>query len=179
MRRGLTHVPPEQTWFWPQATPQAPQLFLSPDRLTQAPLQAVKEALKEMPHVEPEQVAAPLAGTGQALAQAPQSATFDLRSTQAPPQLAKPTLQEMPHVELEQVAVPLAGAGQAWPQEAQFWGSVVVSAQLPLQFVGVGAWQEVTHAPPEQSWFATHGMPQPPQLALSLCVLTQAPPQSV
>jgi hypothetical protein len=109
----VTHAPPEQTWLAPQAMPQAPQLFLSLDRLTQAPLQAVYEALQEMPQVELEQVAAPLAGAGQALAQAPQLATSDLRSTHAPPHLAKPRLQAMPQVELEQVAVPLVGAAHA------------------------------------------------------------------
>jgi hypothetical protein len=132
-----------------------------------------------MPHVEFAQVAAPLAGAGQALAQAPQSPTSDLRSTQAPPHLAKPGLHEIPQVELAHVAVPLAGAGQAWPQEAQLCGSLVVSVQLPSQFVGVGAAHEVTQLPPEQTWLAPHFVPQPPQLFLSLWVLTQAPLHSV
>jgi hypothetical protein len=55
----------------------------------------------------------------------------------------------------------------------------VVSAQVPLQLVGVGAAQAVTHVPPEHTWLPVQAVPQAPQLFLSLWVLTQAPLHSV
>jgi hypothetical protein len=88
-------------------------------------------------------------------------------------------LQVKPQVELAHLAVPLAGAAQVWPQEAQFCGSVLVSTQTVPQMVGVGGMHEVTQVPPEHTWLAPHAMPQAPQLFLSLCRLTQAPPQEV
>ena len=43
---------------------------------------------------------------------------------------------------------------------------------------GLAGGQMMPHPPPEQSWPAGHTVPQPPQLALSVWVLTQAEPQT-
>jgi len=182
--QAAPHVPAEQTAVASgieveHALLHAPQLSASVASFTQTPLQLVKPASQTMPHVAAVQVATPLAGTGHFIPQAPQFWVSVCSFTQAPLQGPKPVLQVKPHVELEHFGVPLSGAVQTCPQEAQLCGSVVVSTQLPPQLVGVGATHEVTHVPPEQTWFCPQATPQAPQLFLSLDRLTQAPLQAV
>src|SRR5205823_1914077 len=77
---------------------------------------------------------------------------------------------------------------QAWPQLPQLRASVVVSAQpLPQTTWPLG--QRVPHAPPPHTWPVAQGAAtppsasaspgQPPQLAGSFRVSTQAPPHSL
>ena len=80
---------------------------------------------------------------------------------------------EAPHV-----AVPCGGALHTLPHAPQSSVLLVVSTQLPLQFVCPEG-HETTHVPPAQTWFAPHGVPHAPQLAMSLCVFTHAPLHAV
>jgi hypothetical protein len=73
-------------------------------------------------------------------------------------------------------AVQVDPDGQAWPHEPQFAKLVLVSTQVPLQFV-CPAGQLPAHWPPEQTRPAAHAWPQVPQLALSVCTLVQMPLQ--
>ena len=60
----------------------------------------------------------------------------------------------------------------------QFVTLVCVSTQAPLQSVAPTG-QDEPHRPLAQVWPAEHATPQAPQLAASVAVLTQRPPQSV
>jgi hypothetical protein len=169
-------APPAQTSVAPQAWPQLPQLFLSLCVLTQALPQAVNPASQELPQAPFWQVAVPFAGAVQALPQAPQSAGSDLRSMHALPHLLKPAAHDKPHDPALHVGVAWAAAGHTFPQVPQLPVSVWVTTHEPLQLV-VPEGQVVPHVPPAQTWFAPQAWPQDPQLLLSLCSFTQAPPQ--
>jgi hypothetical protein len=113
-----------------------------------------------------------------ALPHAPQFAVSVATTVHMFPHLVYPELQEKPHVEVMQLAVPFGGARQTLPQAPQSCVLFVVSTQLPPQFVWpVG--HETMHVPPEQTWFAPHAIPQPPQLFTSLCSFTHAAPQAL
>jgi hypothetical protein len=58
----------------------------------------------------------------------------------------------------------------------QFWGSVPVLVQTPLQLLR-GSGQE--HWPAAHTWPAAQMIPHPPQFRPSVAVATQAPPQLV
>jgi hypothetical protein len=60
----------------------------------------------------------------------------------------------------------------------QLLKSLVKSRQEPEQLVSP-AWHETTHALAEQTWPATHTIPQPLQLLKSLVVSRQVPEQLV
>ena len=71
-------------------------------------------------------------GAGQAVHDDPHELTL-LLLTQAPAQRWNPARHTKPQVLLAQVALALAGVGHTLVHEPQWFGSLVVSTQLPLQ----------------------------------------------
>jgi hypothetical protein len=174
-------IPLEQTWPLPHAGP-FPQVQVPAVHVSAVPLQAT-------PHF-------------------PQFWVSLVRSTHAPPQFVWPVGQHIPleqtwpapqagpdpHVQAppEQLSVVPA---QAMPHLPQFWALLVKSTQAPPQFV----WPVGQHLPFEQTWplpqagpapqvqvpavqvsvVPVQTTPHPPQLLLSVWVLTQRVPQSV
>lgn len=102
-------------------------------------------------------------------------------STGIPLQSAKPALQaDLPHTMSRHSRAALATAGQGMPQPPQLSGSYRGSAHdAPPSQATIGG----AHAGPqvlsEQTDVALHGMPHPPQCALSLAMDTHWPKQSV
>jgi hypothetical protein len=106
--------------------------------------------------------------------------------TQVLPLLTKPVLQTKSHVPALQTAVPLVGALQTMPQSPQLVTLFCRSWQAPPQLV-VPSGQQMpfeslvpegqTQAPPTQPFPPVQTFPHPPQLLLSVCVLTQVLPQ--
>lgn len=96
-------------------------------------------------------------------------------ATQALPHLMRPAVQLKPHCPEEQVACPPEGAVHAVPQAPQFNGSEPVATHWPLQLV-VPLGQLRVQRPLEQTLPAPQARPHAPQLALSVCLLTQALP---
>ena len=159
------------------AMSHVPQLSTSEVVSMQADPHLVKPASQTKPHVAPLHVGVPLAGAEQAMPHIPQLAGSSCSSTQASLQALKPASQTKPQIDEEQIAVPFAGGAHTLVHVPQLCVSLVVSTQLPPQFVWpIG--QERTQAPPAQSWFIPHAMPQAPQLFLSEDVLTHAPTQA-
>ena len=87
-------------------------------------------------------------------------------------------MQLNPHEPALQVGEAFAGAWHALPHMPQFLVSMVVSTQLPLQFICGGA-QTREQCPVTQVMGEVHAVPQPPQLPLSVFVLTHEPLQFV
>jgi len=89
-------------------------------------------------------------------------------------------VQLIEHALPEHTAEPFdGGAGQTFPQVLQSLVLVVVFTHVPLQSVGVAEGHvqvPLTHVSPP---LHTCPDPQPPQLLLSVCSLTQAPLQAV
>ena len=89
-------------------------------------------------------------------------------------------MQLIEHALPEQTADPFdAGAGQTFPQVLQSLLLFVVFTHVPLQSVGVAEGHvqvPLTHVSPP---LHTCPDPQPPQLLLSVCSLTQAPLQAL
>jgi len=82
------------------------------------------------------------------------------------------------HVRLHAELLQTYPAGQTVPQVPQLWLSVVVTAQMPEQFV-CPVTQETAQALPEQTCPLGHTVPQNPQLWLSLLRTVQIPEQFV
>jgi hypothetical protein len=195
----LTQAPPQQVLPPAQAMPQAPQLALLVWVLTQLPPQPVSpapqqvlleqlvpaaQAMPQAPQLEllvwvlahePVQQTVP---PRQALPQVPQLELLLLKLMQLPPQPVSPAAQQVP---LEQ----LVPAAQAVPQAPQL--AVVVRAashplartpsQLPKPL------EQVTpHMPPAQVAvplaYGPHAVPQAPQLAVVLSVVSQPLPRT-
>ncbi len=64
------------------------------------------------------------------------------------------------------------------PQSPQFWLSVSVFTQVPLQS-DRPVWQDTAHVPPEQTLPEGHSVPHLPQLSRSVCRFTHRPLHSV
>jgi hypothetical protein len=174
-----THVAPAG-----QRLPQLPQLRSSVCVSTQAPAMPHEVSPVGHPpvHVPPTHW---LPGP-QRVPQPPQSFGSVLVSTQAVPHIVVP----VPHVHM--LETQLAPFGHAVPQPPQFCGSLVSLTQALLQSVSPVP-HEVVQTPAEHTWFAPHLLPQEPQLsgslwvavphepqlALSVCSFTQAPPHWV
>jgi hypothetical protein len=159
------------------------QLLTSLVVSTQLPLQFVGASDVQPAHEyeppDPAQVGvAPL----HALPQLPQL-TAVLSWMQAPLQSAYPVSHAIEHALLTHTACALATlVVHAWPQALQLFASLVVSTQLPLQFVGAMDGHPDTHeyAPAEPAQTAVvplHALPQLPQLE-AVVSSTQAPLQS-
>jgi hypothetical protein len=123
-----------------------------------------------------------VAGLVQTLPQPPQLLLSVCSLTQSLPQTLYPELQLIEHAAglPEQTAEPLdGGAGQTVPHVLQSLVLLVVFTHVPLQSVGVADGQAqlpLWHVSPP---LHTCPDPQPPQLLLSVCSLTQAPLQAV
>lgn len=82
------------------------------------------------------------------------------------------------HARAAQPLVAACGSAHARPQPPQCDGSTVVSAQKAAPAapqVASGAAHVAPHAPPEQTWPAAQAVPQLPQCAPSVAVLTSQP----
>ena len=73
-----------------------------------------------------------------------------------------------------QTGAALVRAGQVVVQRPQCVGSVARFTQAPLHAVR-GEAHVAVHTPEEHTWPAPHGVPQPPQLALSVRMFTSHP----
>ncbi len=73
-----------------------------------------------------------------------------------------------------QTGAALVRAGQVVVQRPQCVGSVARFTQAPLHAVR-GEAHVAVHTPEEHTWPAPHGVPQPPQLALSVRMFTSQP----
>jgi hypothetical protein len=174
--QASTHWPLWHTFPATQATAQPPQLELSACVFTQALPHFVKPALQSKLHWPEAHSGKPLGGAGvQAVPHDPQFGSW-VGLTQALPHLMSPPVQLKPHWPLEQKAWPPGGALQALPQPPQFRTSEPVATHWPLQFVVLPE-QVRVHVPLEQTLPPVHTVPQPPQLLLSVCLLTQLLPQ--
>jgi hypothetical protein len=158
----LAQTPLAQTWLNGQMWPHVPQLSTSLARFSQKPLQLDSPAAQQMPVVLPVGMAqlplaqlplavqAPPAATPeqtpavqvppvpQTLPHPPQFAASVCVFTHAVPQSVEVgAVQVMPHVPDVQVGVPVpaVGPGQTVPQAPQLVALVVVSVQVPAQFV--------------------------------------------
>ncbi len=127
-----------------------------------------------MEHALPEQTAEPFVAPGQTFPQVLQSLVLVAVFTHVVPHRFGVAAGHA-HVLLRQ----LSPVGQTVPQLAQLLELLVVFTHVPLQTLGVAAGQ--VHVPATQVAPVAHACvdPQPPQLLLSVCSLTQAPLQAV
>lgn len=109
--------------------------------------------------------------------QAPQLGRL-VGSTQVWPHLIRPELQLKPHTPPEQNGWPPLGAPHTMLHPPQFWVSDPVATHWPLQLV-VPLGQLTVQTPLEQTCPAPQAVPQPPQLAVSVCVFTHALPHKL
>jgi hypothetical protein len=120
-----THCPALQTWFEPQAVPQAPQFFASEVTSTHVPLQSVVPASQTQAWLL--QIFPP----EQAVPQAPQFCALLPRSTQPPEHSVSGAVQLAAHWPSSHTMEPV----QAWPQLPQLDLSVAVFVHVPLHVV--------------------------------------------
>jgi hypothetical protein len=173
----MPQAPPEQdgepvpTLGPGQTLPQLPQLLGSVLVLTHAPLQPDWPAPQQTEFMH---AFCPM----HLLPHAPQLLLSVVSLTQAPlHEFGVDPAQARPHLLPEHVAepVPALGAGQTLPHAPQLLVLVDVSMHTPPQLVCPAGQQ----SPDEQLFPAPHAFPQPPQLLLSVLVLTQAPPHKL
>jgi hypothetical protein len=176
-KQSAAQLPLRQTRRVPQELPQFPQFFGSVWVLTQAPLQTFPFPGQLSLQFPPEHATDPPSGFLQVFPQVPQLLRSEARTTHTAPHWSYPGLQAKEQEEPPQEGLALGGASQTLPQSLQFFGSVLVSTQAPLQTVLLP--QSWEHFPSEQNMPSGQAWPQPPQLALSLLVLTQDSPQTV
>lgn len=183
-------LPPEQTRLLPQLTEHMPQLALSVLRLAQLLPHAVypdAQLAELLTHVPAPLHLSPLA---HAVPQPPQFVALSFRLTQFP----WPPKEMPPHCvrPVGQAHVPLLHATppeQMVPHVPQLRLSVDVSTHVvvfpPKKPVDVHMVSPllhttpasaVAHVPPEQTALLRQRLPQPPQLVLSVCVLTHVLP---
>jgi hypothetical protein len=152
------HMPVEQSataWDRRHATPHPVQSVSVPSGVSQPSSGIMLQSAK--PGSQLATAHAPLVQVGRAfgsmhaLPHAPQFASDVPRSASQPlpaimSQSSKPMRQTAPHALVLQVAIVPGGVGQVMPQPPQLPTLDVRSTQLPLQSVGVGALQPLTHA---------------------------------
>lgn len=155
--------------------PHFPQLLLSLNRSTQAPLQAVWRAGHITVHVPPRQVW-PL---GQRLVHPPQWLLSVCRLTQALPHWSKLASQAKPQVPAAHVAVALATVVvQTASQPPQLRVSVSVFTQTPWQGIcPPGQTMTLVQTPFWQISPVPQACVQLPQFLTSVAKSTQVPPQ--
>ncbi len=193
VRRGdaqvAPHAPPEQTCPAAQAVPHAPQWALSVRVSTSQPLLG-SPSQSEKPAAHADTPQAPAAhcavalGSTHARPHTPQLVAL-ARTSVSQPLRASPSQSPYPpahrttvHAPIAQLCAVALGSAQASPQSPQFAGSTAVFAQsalAPVPQVRSGDPQVAPQAPPEQSCPAVQAVPQPPQCALSVPVLTSQP----
>ena len=195
------HVPALQTSLPAQTVLQSPQCFGSLRTLIshpllvgawRSPLQSAEPDLHVRLHV-PSAHDAVVCGASQSFVHRPQLCSSLVRSEQESGQLASD--DGHPHVPCVHIA-PLL---QAFPHAPQLARSVVASVHAPPQSVlpcaqaqlppvqisaeeqllphppqFAGSESVATHVPPQHDEAASHALPHAPQLALSVCRLTQA-----
>src|SRR5262249_51056813 len=106
----------------------------------------------------------------QGLPHAPQLFTSNCTKVQTPPQLVEPNW----HCMLQLPKLHTCPLPHTWPQVPQLLGSCWVRTQVPLQGVAPIPHRQL---PPTQLPSAPQATLHAPQLALSLCGLTQVPAQ--
>jgi hypothetical protein len=127
------HVPPPAGQFCPMGQSAIVQQ-LAPARHT--PPQFIAPLLHCSPQTPPSHVAIPFVGVAQGMQLVPQVLVL-VSSAHALPHWWYWALHEKPQVLLPQVAVPFGTRGHDFVQPPQWFGSLVRSAHVPLQFVFV------------------------------------------
>jgi hypothetical protein len=151
-----------------QALPHMPQFVLLESKSTQAPLHSVNPT-PQFPLQRPAEQTSPIMHI---VPQVPQFMGSLLKSTHVPLHAICPIGHGSTHCPW----LHNQPAWQALPHIPQFDASTPRSAHVPLQSVCPAGQAQ---APPTQDFPPRHAAAQAPQFRLSVCVSTQAAPQSV